>query len=87
VCDRVKKLTEEFSRLSEDEKVEFCMSVMPLMCETFSKNQDKMLSVMKNMIPHCMEIMQKSGMNINMMKMMEMMQHFRKNGYETDSGS
>jgi len=78
VTEKLEKMKEEFEKLSEDEKMEFCMSVMPSMCEAMSKNQDKMMAMMKNMMPYCMEMMQKGS--INMQKVMEMMQQVGKGG-------
>ena len=65
------ELKDQFSRLTDEEKVAFMKSVMPSFCEIFSKNPEKMMA---EMMPLCREMMKACNMDMQgMMKMMEMM--------------
>jgi hypothetical protein len=65
------ELKDRFSRLTDEEKVDFMKSVMPTFCETFARDPEKMMS---EMMPLCREMMKSAPMDMQaMMKMMGMM--------------
>jgi hypothetical protein len=65
------ELKDKFSRLTDEEKVVFMKSVMPSFCEIFSKNPEKMMTVM---MPLCRDMMKSCNMDMQgMMKMMGIM--------------
>ncbi len=60
----VNELKENFSSLTNEEKLIFVKSIMPSFCETFSKNP-------QNMMLFCQEMMKSCAMDMQgMMKMM-----------------
>ena len=59
------ELKDKFSRLTDEEKVHFMKSVMPSLCEIFSKNPEKMMA---EMMPLCRDMMK--SCNIDMQGMM-----------------
>ncbi len=65
------ELKEKFMGLTDEEKIAFIKSVMPSICEIFSKSPQKMMA---DMMPMCQEMMKSCNMDMQgMMKMMGMM--------------
>ncbi len=65
------ELKDTFSKLTDEEKITFMKSVMPSLCEVFSKNPQKMMA---EMMPRCQEMMKSCNADMpGMMKMMGMM--------------
>jgi len=61
------ELKDEFSRLTDEEKVAFMKSVMPSFCEVFSKNPEKMMS---EMMPLCRDMMKSCNIDIQGIRIM-----------------
>ncbi len=67
----IEELQDKFDGLSDEEKIVFLKSIMPSLCELFSKNHGEM---MKEVMPLCMDIMKSCNMDMQgIMKMMSMM--------------
>jgi hypothetical protein len=64
---RVDELKEKFSTLTDEEKMAFMQSIIPLCCEIFSKHPEKMM-------PFCANMMKSRSMDMQgIMKMMNEM--------------
>lgn len=67
----IDELKDQFSKLTDEEKVTFMKSVMPGFCQIFRTNPEGM---MREMMPTCQEAMKSCNMDMQgMMKVMGMM--------------
>lgn len=67
----MEELRTKFLDLSDEEKVDFLKTIMPVMCKVMGKDPQKFMA---EMMPYCREIMKECGMDMNqMMNMMQMM--------------
>ncbi len=64
----MEELKENFSNLSEEDKLAFCQEIMPEICQMFKKNPQKM---MQEMMPIVKELIEKE--ELDMMQLMGMM--------------
>lgn len=67
----VEELKDKFNKLTDEEKMAFMKSIMPLLCKLFGENPEKMMT---EMMPLCREMMKSCTMDMQgMMSMMGMM--------------
>ena len=64
----MEELKSKFEILSEEEKLQFLTSIMPIMCKQFKENPQEMMTIM---MPFCKDMMK--DCNIDMSQMMSMM--------------